>query len=208
MRAQLVFARTATPRLRHGNRGFTQIELGIVLVVIGILLGFGIPNAQIWLQNMQIRAAAESVAVGLNLARAEALRRNRPVEFVLTDGAPSQSSFSSMVPLKSGRSWVVRIARTDASSILPADFIQARSGEEGTRNVLVDADIDRVVFDGVGTVQSEAAGLAFIRFTNAEGASRCETEGGPYRCLNVTIAPGGAVRTCDPKVSAADPRAC
>src|SRR5258708_2649112 len=80
------------------NLGFTQIELGIALVIVGILLTQGMASAVIWMNNVKIRTAADNVSAGLQVARVEALRRNRSVQFVLTDSDPSQTAVSSIVP--------------------------------------------------------------------------------------------------------------
>lgn len=65
----------AQPRLR----GFSLVELLVVVAVLGLVLMLGLPNVSAWLQNTQIRNSAEAMISGLQLARAEALRRNRVV---------------------------------------------------------------------------------------------------------------------------------
>ena len=75
--------------MRPGKRarGVTLIEMLIGLTVLGILLMLGMPSYTTWIQSTKIRAAAESLQAGLQLARAEAARRNTQVELVLTDTA-------------------------------------------------------------------------------------------------------------------------
>jgi prepilin-type N-terminal cleavage/methylation domain-containing protein len=65
--------------VRSLRAGFTIIELMITLAVLGVLLALGMPSISSWLQNTQIRTAAEGMVSGLQLARAEALRRNANV---------------------------------------------------------------------------------------------------------------------------------
>ena len=62
------------------TRGFTIIELMIALAVVGILFAVGFPSMSAWLQNSNIRAAAEGGLNGMQLARAEAVRRNAGVQ--------------------------------------------------------------------------------------------------------------------------------
>ena len=60
------------------------MELLIGIAIIGILLALAAPNFAVWIQNSKIRTAAESIQNGLQLARAEAVRRNAQVRFQLT----------------------------------------------------------------------------------------------------------------------------
>lgn len=62
------------------QRGFTLLELLVVLVIVGIMLGFvtlnALPSGRQALQN-----EAQRIALLLQLARDEAIVRNRPVAF-------------------------------------------------------------------------------------------------------------------------------
>src|ERR1700758_790804 len=70
--------------MRTISRGVTLIGLAVVLAVVGILLSQAAPLFSAWTQNVQIRTATESIQNGLQLARSEAIRRNRSVMFWLT----------------------------------------------------------------------------------------------------------------------------
>ena len=43
------------------QRGVSLIELMVGLTIMAILLAFGLPGSTAWIQNSQIRTAAESV---------------------------------------------------------------------------------------------------------------------------------------------------
>ena len=65
--------------------GVTLIELMVGMVIVSCLLLVGMPSFTSWIQDLQVRGAAESIQSGLMLARSEAIRRNRPVQLVLAD---------------------------------------------------------------------------------------------------------------------------
>jgi len=69
------------------SRGVTLIELAVVLAVVAILFSQAAPAFSAWVHNTQVRTAAESIQNGMQLARAEAIRRNRSVMFWLTSTA-------------------------------------------------------------------------------------------------------------------------
>jgi type IV fimbrial biogenesis protein FimT len=188
--------------------GFTLIEVAITLVVLALVLMLGLPNLNTWVQNMQIRAAAESIHGGLQLARAEALRRNAAVRFQLVDTVGSDCALAA-----GGTNWIVSLADpTDACDVDPSEtaapfIMQKRSGAEGSPNAAVTATGgSTVAFNGLGRVTGAA--ITQIDITNPGGGA-CQTAAGPMRCLRITVANGGQVRMCDPAVTDnTDPRFC
>jgi len=59
------------------NRGFTLVELVLVMAVIGILAAVGIPNFLNWLPNMRVRAAARDIYSNMQHIRSEAVKNNQ-----------------------------------------------------------------------------------------------------------------------------------
>jgi len=197
--------------IRHpAARGFTLIELMITLAVLGMLIMIALPNMGTWLQNTQIRTSAEAMQAGLQLARAEALKRNTTVRFQLVNSLTSSCALTT-----SGRNWVVSLAdpsglcNMDASDTVAPQIIQKRSSAEGSPNAVVTATGgSSVVFNGLG--RPAAGSLTEINVTNPNNGA-CKTAAGnePMRCLRIAVNAGGAVRMCDPAVNdATDPRKC
>jgi type IV fimbrial biogenesis protein FimT len=196
-------------------RGFTLIELLVTVTVLALVLMLGLPNISAWLQNTQIRNSAEAMIAGLQFARAEALRRNRPVRFNLVDTMDATCSAAT-----SGQNWVVSMADptskcdVEASETLDPFILQKRSSQEGSQNAVVASTASGVTFTGLGNVSggllSSAAGAMQISVTNPSGgACRTPTGGEPMRCLLVVVSASGSVRMCDPAVTdATDPRRC
>ena len=173
--------------------GFTIIEVLITIVVLGVLIAMAVPTFGEWLQNQQLRAAADASLNGLQVARSEAIRRNLPVQI-------------AFAPPLSG--WQV----TEQPPVLT--FIQGRDANEGSPNAQLTAapggatTVTFTPLGGVGTNADGSAALTRLDITNPLGGA-C-APGGPMRCLRVVISAGGTVRMCDPTpgVVAPDPRAC
>ena len=186
--------------------GFTLIELMIAITIVSVLLVIGFPEAVNWIQNTKIRSSAESISNGLQLARAEAVRRNTSVRFQLVD-----SLTSSCATTATGSNWVVSLADpSGACDVAPSDtvapqIVQKKSSAEGSTNVVITAGSPNVVFNGLGRV---TLGANTIQVTNPTGGA-CFAAG-PMRCLNVVVQPGGQIRMCDPNpaIPVGDTRHC
>lgn len=202
--------------------GFSLIELMVGLTLLGLLLMLALPSFSEMMQNRKLRASAEAISAGLQAARAEALRLNRPVEFLLTDTTPDAANVAAVNVTTTGPNWVVR---TDMGGGAYS-FVAGRSGREGQNqaqgqalNVQFAAVVpidpaapavtaDTVTFTSVGRARLTAN--ATFDITNPAGGA-CKTAGGdePMRCLRVFVTPGGQVRMCDPAVAdKSDSRSC
>ena len=62
------------------QRGFTLVELMIVLVMVAALLGIGVPLFETFILDQRMRATSSDLRVALSTARSEAVKRNRLVE--------------------------------------------------------------------------------------------------------------------------------
>jgi type IV fimbrial biogenesis protein FimT len=161
--------------------GFTLIELIVTIAVMSILLFVALPNFSIWLQNTQIRTAGEAILNGLQLARAEAVRRNTNVALEMGVGS----------------GWTVTVVSTD-------EVIQTRPAGEGSAAAVVTiapAGSTKATFNGFGSI----TGTAQITEIKIDSPALAAADS---RKLCVMVGSSGAVRLCDPKVGAGDPRAC
>ena len=191
------------------------IELMVGITVVAILFAFAAPSFSTWIQNTQIRTAAEVVQSGLTLARAEAVNRNANVRFQFTSTLDSACALST-----TGTNWVVSLddpsglcanPAMDSADPNPAAprIVQTRAGAEGSRNALVVADQATIVFNGLGRVTPVPAGDVNIDISNPiGGACATTTTAAPMRCLRVVVSPAGQVRMCNPAMANTDPQGC
>lgn len=157
----------------------------IAVVIMGIVLTLALPSFQIWIQNSQIRNAAESIQNGLQRARAEAVSRNTNVAFVL--GANT--------------SWVVSVVSS-------GEVIESRSVNEGSKNVtrtVLPAGATTITFNNFGAIVANADGSAILAQVDLDSSVLAPADSADLR---VTVGIGGNSRMCDPNAPASSTRAC
>lgn len=207
---------------KQAVRGFTLIEVAVVLIILGLMLVAVMPSMGAWMRNTQVRNTASSMLDGLTKARNEAIRRNTPIRFSLVSLTDSAVMNDTCAVSRTGVSWVISVrdpaghcsytpsvdTSTDAADGNNPLIVEANAGGVGGRNVVVAARLDdgtaaggTVTFNGFGRV-ADATPVRFIDVNNA-------TTGGDYRRLRIEITAGGAARLCDMGVSdTTDPRHC
>lgn len=188
------------------QEGFSIIELSVALTIAGVLLALGMPSLSGYIQNARLGSAAKSFYTGVQLARTEAIRRNAPVEFAMTGDSVASGIENSLSIDPAGANWVVRVR---ASASAPYELVEAKPMLEGggaAPSVTVAASAGLVTFNALGGTTG-GVGETIVLQNPAMGLC---TPGGPVRCWNVVVSPGGQVRLCnpDPAASASDTRKC
>ena len=181
------------------SRGLTLIELTVTLLIAAILVVVAIPTFADWMRNAQIRTTAESIQNGLQLARAEAIRRNRAVQFQLTDVPGASWVVGCVNPVDGGTAGV-----EDAGDCLAT--IEARTAAADAtgraRLVATPAAARTVTFNSLGLVATNADGTATLTQVQADDAAT------GARALRIQLGDGGSIRMCDPTLPAGDIRRC
>lgn len=195
--------------LTRTARGVSLVETLVGMVIFAGLLGMAAPAFSIWLQNGQIRTAAEAMQNGLQLARATAVQRNSPVSFTLTTTLTADCAASTVGP-----NWVVSVddptgaCNATVSDTVAPRIVGTRPASEGSRNAVVIADQASIGFNGLGRrINAGTAASININISNPNGGS-CVADGGDMRCLRVVVSGSGQVRMCDPAIAAGDTRGC
>jgi type IV fimbrial biogenesis protein FimT len=189
-------------------RGFSLIELMIGLAILAMLLMMGVPAFGTYIQNAKLRSTAENFYAGLQSARAEAVKRNAPVEFILTDDSGESANTQTDNLSTTGKNWIVRVQ--DPTTLIYT-FVEGKpaaegSGTSGTSSVDINGTVSAVTFNGFGATTLGSS--ATFAITNPAGGL-CRAAGGPMRCLSIVVSIGGQARLCDPAVTTVgDTRRC
>lgn len=174
---------------RAAQSGISLIEVMVAVAIVALLMALGLPSYTAWIQNTQIRTAADAILNGMQVARNEAIRRNVSVQFRLDKPGSTQ--------------W-----RVNFSADPDANPLQSRSAEEGSPNAtitLTPGAADTVTFSALGRVVANSDASETLTQVDVDNPVLPEAD---RRKLRILIPLGGAIRMCDPKVAAGDPRAC
>lgn len=201
--------------MKH-QRGFSIIEIAVVLIVVGMLLMSAVPTMTEWMRNAKLRNQAEALQAGLQQARNEALRRNQPVSFYMVSTDSATSLDSSCVVSASGTSWVVSVrnpagACESAPAVTSTDsdnplIVSTHVGADGASGVAVNGlatdgttAASSITFDALGRASGNLRQIE-VNYASAQTGDRP---------LRVNVSAAGMVRMCDTTVSASeDPRRC
>jgi len=170
--------------------GFTLVEVMITVLILAIVTTIAFPQYMIWMQNQRMRNGAESILNGLQKARAEAVKRNLPVSFVL--GANT--------------AWSVGCVTVTANC--PA-IIEQRLTSEGSSAQIsatsTPAGATTMIYTNFGLLQPKPPSPTdpFTRLVIQNSTTGTKS-------LEIRIGAGGDARMCDPdtNLSATDLRRC
>jgi type IV fimbrial biogenesis protein FimT len=191
--------------------GFTIIEIGITLVILGVLMAAGLPSLFAWLGTSRANSAPVFYMEGIRLAREGAIKNNAAARFTLIpnssngqydwrvdwcsptttaacdDGSGKWSTTASPVSTASGEPSGPSILRT-SEGLPSSQLLGINSFGEND-----------VYFDSVGWLNSNATNLTKIQFIPSS------TDSLPTQ-ININLS--GMVERCVPTVGSSDSRAC
>jgi type IV fimbrial biogenesis protein FimT len=163
------------------SAGFTVLELMIAVVILGILLGIGVPSFQGMMRQNRLAAQTNELLAAAAMARSEAVKRGStvsicPISAVDENQCAGDSSWSN--------GWMVfsddqgSVGDVDMDGTLPDDVIIQRWTAATTRRISVtNGGITSLTYRGDGGTTLGAGGVTTFLVApepgycnNAEGA--------------------------------------
>lgn len=191
---------------RRACSGFSLVELMVAIGIFSILTALAMPSFSDVIQDAQVRAAAQSITSGLQLARAEAIRRNVSVRFELPNTLGGAS-------VDGGTDWTIQA--DDGLTPAAASYtvaVDSRTGTESSKNA-------RVGVKNANNFVTPAPAITAPTVVTFTALGRVSTPGRQIdvtnavrvaaRRLSITVSAGGQVRLCDPKLQIdTNPQGC
>lgn len=78
------------------QKGFTLIELVVVVGIIGILVGISVPSLIDWSNNIKYREAAQTVTTAMRRAKGQAINLNQEVTVLFTLDSSAENDNNSV----------------------------------------------------------------------------------------------------------------
>lgn len=209
---------------KHGSRsgvrarGFTLIEMMIVVVIVGVLLAVGVPSLTTWVSTNKAAATTEFYMEGFRMARQQAVGHNAASRIVLTTNN-SNGQLDWQVDLCYPTSAVPCSDSTGNWSTPSTSAAGDQDGAAAYTSVFRAADNLPKLDVVVPTVQPSGAfaiyysPLGWADPTFATRLSRIRFDpaaarAGQFASTAIVVTLAGMPSKCDPTVAVTDSRGC
>jgi type IV fimbrial biogenesis protein FimT len=169
MRTQTVLQDSRT----RTQRGFTLMELMVVLAIVGVVMGLAVPNFNLYIRNSRLTGATNDVLGSISRARTEAIKRQVSVAVCATNNPNAATPACVTTATAWRQGWVVWV---DTDNDWVPDAVNEPVLE---RHPALDASLtvrsnlsDRVKYGATGFTVPPAAG-----FTSTTNIAMCDSRG-------------------------------
>lgn len=125
---------------RAARRGFTLVELLTAVAIVALGMSLAAPKMSEIIAARKVRLVAQNVLEGINIARAEAVRRNTEVQFALVNGGWKISTVSPATTLRtsSNIAWGPSLVVSSSANSTVSFVATGLRGSTGTQMSQVD----------------------------------------------------------------------
>lgn len=192
MRTQTVLQGSGT----RSQRGFTLMELMVVLAVVGVIMGMAVPNFSLYVRNSRLTGGANDVLASITRARTEAIKRQLSVAVCATDNPNIAVPVCSTAATAWRLGWVVWV---DADN----DWVPDNNVNEPVleRHPALDTTLtvrsnnsDRVKYGSTGFVSPPGAFVSTTNIAMCDSRGTANTVGGGSAARAIRITATGRPR--------------
>jgi prepilin-type N-terminal cleavage/methylation domain-containing protein len=192
-----------TMKIRPCRRGFTMIELMVVVALVAILLAVAAPSFVSYLARQRVEGVASELGTDLQFARSEAVQRNTDVRVTFGTGCyvvHTQPAGATATTCSQAEGVASAMGGAGGTSAVEIKTTKLRAG--GTAAISPSDSLTWVQFEpvrGAATWDGTAAGAATLDITSTAVASRLRVS------INQAV---GRMRVCSPSGSFKGYSAC
>lgn len=169
--------------IRNSARGFTAVELMVVVAIVAILAAVAAPNFSGMIGRWRVRQSVEALQAAIYFARSEAIKRGGAVvlqKLPNTDGVCSLASATNQW----GCGWLVCVDTNSDNACGNNDPVLRQFAIASKTEVQRSAASGAIIFDRWGMPNASFGFSAFTEGTSSSDASNrglCMSSGGRLR---------------------------
>lgn len=181
--------------MKAKQSGFTLLEMMFTVALLATIVGIGVPNLRLFVQNSRMVSAANDILTDFNLARSEAVKRRVPVTLCKSQDLATCDANDAAGPF---RSWIVFVDDADPGVVAANDgngavdtgeAILRQRALSSTLTVRKPANQLRAVFQPSGFPRIETANVN--RFLLCDARRNTVSVGGNSAARAIQILPTG-----------------